>query len=171
MPILARAHKFDLDRIGAVASFICAVHCLLSGLLLGLLAILGVGFIGNPLVDWIFISVAVMVGLGAVWDGHRHHHSWKPAALFIGGLASILISHTVFNHVHAANQPLDADAIFSTVFAVAGGLMLVSFHFVNRRMHKASHCVCDEPIVPKEKSPANVSLNSSEPVVRTEVLR
>jgi len=54
--------RLNLDRIGAIASTICAVHCLLTGVAFGLLSVFGLGFIGSPEAEAGFIAFAVGVG-------------------------------------------------------------------------------------------------------------
>lgn len=116
-----------LDRVGAFASAICAVHCLLTGIAIGLLSVAGLGFLGNPIADIVFFGLALGLGSLAVWQGFRKHRSFLPMALYVGGLLSVLVAHFVLGHDHRD--------IHSTVLAVTGGLMLVAFHIVNMSLH------------------------------------
>jgi len=127
---IVRATRLDLDRIGAVASGICAVHCLVTGVAFGLLSVLGLGFLGSVPAEVAFISVALTIGTTAVVLGYRKHHSRVPAMLFCGGLVCVLVSHLVFGDGQVAHP----SSIPGTTFAVLGGLMLVAFHFVNQRL-------------------------------------
>lgn len=129
--------NLNLDKIGACASTLCAIHCLLTGAAMGLLAVLGLGFLGNPWVEISFFSVALLVGGLAVFHGKKRHHSWIPALVFLAGIACIVLSHLV-GHDHDAGAhgtPL------GTTLAVAGGLLIAAFHFVNRRMQHL-RCGC-----------------------------
>jgi hypothetical protein len=132
--------QVNLDKVGAVASAICAVHCLLTGVALGLLSIIGFGFIGTPMAEFGFISVAVVVGCWAIVHGIRKHHSLVPALIFVFGLACIAASHFALPHRHAESGPMSNAQIASTVFSVLGGLSLVSFHIVNLRLQKGCAC-------------------------------
>lgn len=132
--------QVNFDKVGAVASAICAVHCLLTGLFLGLLSIIGLGFIGSGPAEFGFISAAVLIGSWAIVHGVRKHHSYIPALIFAFGLACIATSHFVFPHRHEAHGAMTPAQIASTVFAVLGGLSLVSFHLVNLRLQKGCEC-------------------------------
>lgn len=125
-----------MDKIGAFASAACAVHCLLSGLALGLLSVLGMGFIGSTATDIAFLSVTLSVASIAIFTGMRKHRSWRPAGLFLLGVTSIVISHFVLNH---ESKDLTT-RLMTTTFAVTGGVLLVSFHILNLRLQaKCSH--------------------------------
>jgi hypothetical protein len=132
--------KMNLDKVGACASAICAVHCLLTGVALGLLSVLGFGFLGHPLVDSLFVAIAVLVGAFALRHGIRCHRSYVPAAFFTIGLFAIAAAHlsglgeVAGRHSHGLQQ---------TVLSVVGGGCLVLFHWLNLRLQKAKTC-CGE---------------------------
>ena len=134
--------RMNLDRVGAIASTICAVHCLLTGVALGLLSVMGLGFLGSATAEYAFLSVTFTVGVAAVWHGARKHHSVIPALFFVVGLTCWLTSHFAFGHGHAGHETPGG-----TAFAVLGGLCLVAFHVLNQRMsHRCgcSHCTTGE---------------------------
>ena len=137
-----------LDRIGAIASAVCAVHCLLTGVALGLLSYAGLGFMGSLTADIIFLTIAVTIAAVAIWHGVKKHHSYKPAMVFVFGLFCVMMGHFVFPHVHKANQSgLHLADILSTVFSVCGGLSFVLFHVLNLRMQHecgCKHCATGE---------------------------
>lgn len=132
--------QVNLDKVGAYASAICAVHCLLTGVALSLLSIAGLGFIGSLPAEIGFISVAVLVGSWAIVHGVRKHHSYVPALIFSLGITFIALSHFALPHEHHVNEPMTAAHMASTVFAVMGGLSLVCFHLVNQRLQKGCEC-------------------------------
>lgn len=138
--------RLNLDRIGAIASTVCAVHCLLTGVAFGLLSVFGLGFIGSPQAEFGFIAFAVIVGSFALYHGHRKHHSLVPGMIFAFGIGCMLVSHLVFRHDHAHDHPelaFDAAHLPSTLLNVLAGLSLVAFHVVNNRMQHSCgsvHC-------------------------------
>jgi hypothetical protein len=135
--------RFNVDKIGAYASAICAVHCLLTGVALGLLSVAGLGFMGSVWADATFLGVAVAVAVVAIVHGVRKHHSYRPALIFTAGLVSVVLGHFVFRHPHGTPSGFDSDQALSTFFSVLGGVCFVAFHVVNLRLqHKCgcTHC-------------------------------
>ncbi|MCE9558938.1 MAG: MerC domain-containing protein [Armatimonadetes bacterium] len=129
----------DLDRIGTFASSLCAVHCFLVAVAFGLLPVMGLGFMKDERVDRIFIVSAALIGTLAVFQGYRKHGSLKPASWFILGLSIILFSHTYMHHFHGGSMES-----LSHGFSVVGGIFLVYYHFLNRRLTKNCDCaVCN----------------------------
>lgn len=139
---MTKDRAFVLDRIGAVASLICAVHCLLVGVALSVLSVLGLGFLGNPTAELTFFSVAIVVGGLAVYAGYRHHRSKVPAIFFGLGVTLVAVSHFVLGkHDHSAAQ----DSLATTLLSVCGGFLLVLFHVLNTRMSRRCHGGCSCP--------------------------
>ena len=120
--------RVDLDKVGATASTVCAVHCFITGVAFGLLPLIGLGFFRSVWTDAAFIGIAITVGFFAVRQGIRRHGRLTPAIVFVTGLLSIVLGHFVLGH----------ESVLGTVLSVGGGLALVSFHFMNRRMTSSS---------------------------------
>jgi threonine/homoserine efflux transporter RhtA len=127
---MARSLRLDLDRMGAVASIVCAVHCAITGVALGLLSVLGLGFFGSEPVEYGFLALTGTIGVFAAAHGYRRHRSLYPAVLFLAGLLCWFVSHFAFRH----------ETLGGTLFAVGGGLCLVAYHVVNQRLaHACQH--------------------------------
>jgi hypothetical protein len=125
--------RLNLDKIGACASGICAVHCLLTGVALGVLSIMGLSWFGSVTTDVVFLTVTLSIASLAIFTGIRRHRSLIPAGLFILGVAAIVISHFVLPHDRSAKS----EGVVTTILSVGGGCCLVAFHFVNLRMRQA----------------------------------
>lgn len=132
--------RINMDKLGALASAVCAVHCLLTGVALGLLSVAGLGFVGSLATDAVFLVVALTVGTAAIVHGIRKHHSAVPALIFVGGLAMFLMGHFAFGHSHVEG-PWSWQRTMQVALSVAGGLCIVLFHVVNLRLQKS--CGCD----------------------------
>ncbi|MBI5708295.1 MAG: MerC domain-containing protein [Armatimonadetes bacterium] len=135
---MAKSTMTAWERIGVCAGTLCAVHCVLTGLALGLLSVAGLGFLKSPLVEFAFIGTAALTGLWAIQHGVRRHHSWVPAIVFVSGLALIVGSHFVFESGFGTTA---FGSGVGVAMAITGGLAVGAFHFVNRRMqHRGCSC-------------------------------
>ena len=81
-----------VDRFGAVASSLCAVHCALCALLPAAFSALGLGFLIGHEAEWVFTLVAVALGAGALVIGWRQHRSLRVAGLLAVGIIGLLAS-------------------------------------------------------------------------------
>src|SRR5437870_7866076 len=74
---------YRLDRIAMGLSGLCLVHCLATAILLGLLASAG-GFLGQPIIHEVGLTMAMVLGSIALGKGIFEHGFMMPSA--IGGL-------------------------------------------------------------------------------------
>ena len=81
-----------VDRLGAVASTLCAVHCGLCALLPVALSALGLGFLLGERAEWLFTAVAVLFATGAIVLGWRQHRSVSVVALLATGVIGLMAS-------------------------------------------------------------------------------
>lgn len=72
-----------LDRIAMGLSGLCVVHCVATAVLLGLLASAG-GFLGQPIIHEVGLTLAMIIGAFALGRGILEHGFMMPSA--IGGL-------------------------------------------------------------------------------------
>jgi hypothetical protein len=75
-----------LDRIAMGLSGLCAVHCLATAVLLGLLASAG-GLLGQPIIHEVGLSLAMILGGIALGRGIREHGFLLPCMVGFSGLA------------------------------------------------------------------------------------
>ncbi|HRK20298.1 MAG TPA: MerC domain-containing protein [Fimbriimonadaceae bacterium] len=122
-----------IDKIGACASAICAVHCALTGAALGLLSVAGLSFLREPWVEALFLLSTVVLGAWAMRHGLRRHGSWIPAAFFIAGLGLVVAKHFLLG-----DHEESAVGIWTSLL---GAGLLVTFFVLNARLpHKACGC-------------------------------
>ena len=67
-------------------SGLCAVHCVATAVLLGLLASAG-GMLGKPIIHEVGLSLAMIIGAVALGRGIREHGFLLPSAVGVTGLA------------------------------------------------------------------------------------
>lgn len=78
----------QLDRWAISLSGLCAVHCVATVILLGLVASAG-GLLGKPIIHEVGLSLAMIIGAIALGRGVRDHGFLLPSAVGIVGLATM----------------------------------------------------------------------------------
>lgn len=139
-----------LDLIGFSASALCAIHCALMPFLLIALPLIGFGFVTNPIFEFSFIFVSLIIGTFTFKHGFLNHHKkFYPIGLFITGFLIIVLSHFLLSpHSHEIN--LNSVSLFSEdnlnwIFAPAGAFLIAVSHFINRKLSKKTQsgkCNC-----------------------------
>jgi len=107
-----------LDRIAMGLSGLCAVHCVATAVILGLLASAG-GFLGKPIIHEVGLSLAMIIGAFALGRGIREHDFLLPSAvgaLGLGVMAGALSLH------ESGHEPL---------YTIAGVMILALGHRLN----------------------------------------
>ena len=77
-----------LDRLAMGLSGLCAVHCVATVVLLGLVASAG-GLLGKPIIHEIGLSLAMIIGAIALGRGVREHGFLLPSAVGAVGLTTM----------------------------------------------------------------------------------
>ena len=125
-----RAHRTTrslIDRLGAVGSLLCAVHCALLPLLIAVLPSLGVAaWLGEDF-ERGFVIFATMLGLFSVIWGYRRHGAVRALGLLLPGLAALWIG-ILYEPLHHALVP---HAIAMTF----GGTLVGMAHLANLRLN------------------------------------
>ncbi|MEO1269068.1 MAG: MerC domain-containing protein, partial [Myxococcota bacterium] len=103
-----------IDRFGAFASSLCAVHCAVSALIPAAFGALGLGFLLGHEAEWVLTLVAIAFALGTLALGWRRHRSVGVALLLVLGVVGLLVSrglemgsehhHGEAAHAHAAED-------------------------------------------------------------------
>ena len=124
-----------LDRTGATASFLCAIHCAIMPLLVTALPLLGLSFLASEPVEWALFACSAILGTLALFVGYRQHRiGWMFGVL---GVALIfLIGGRV-----AEESGIE---VWGQVLMVLGGLTMMSTHLINRKLCRACAACGDE---------------------------
>lgn len=115
------------DRLGAMAAFLCAIHCALLPFVLALLPLLGLGFLGTHAFERNFVLFACLLATATLVGGYRRHRRPLPLSLAFPGLLLLLVGV-----IFAENYSI----VLHSVMVTCGGLLLASAHFVNLRMDR-----------------------------------
>ena len=84
--------RFDriVDRFGATASFLCAVHCALLPLVFGVLPALGLAFLANHAIERAFVAFAIVLATTSLLFGLRRHGSYRAFWVLIPGIVLLV---------------------------------------------------------------------------------
>ena len=142
-----------LDSLAISMSVICAVHCLLTPVLLALLPIISTTVWVHENFHLWMVFLVVPTTSAAVFMGCRKHKDKTVAILSITGLSFILFIAIYQYSFHAANPdavcgicPSCAQLGFGNVLNVTtvlnslGGLCLTSAHFRNYKLCRRADC-------------------------------
>lgn len=118
------------DRLGVAASTLCAVHCALLPLLLGLAPALGLKFGGWVDFDQAFVVFASLLAATTLTLGYRRHRIFRAWVLLLPGLALVWLGSFTALHDHTLGH---------LGVMVAGGLLLAAAHLANLRLTHAAN--------------------------------
>ena len=113
------------DRLGATASFACAVHCALLPFVIAALPLLGLEFLADHRIERVFVLCAATLASVALLSGYRRHRRGLPLMLMVPGLALMLAGIAV---------DLDTAVVLHSVLVTCGGSLLATAHVINLRI-------------------------------------
>ena len=99
-------------------SGLCMVHCVVTAILLGLLASAG-GLLGKPIIHEVGLTLAMILGAVALGRGVREHGFFLPASVGLTGLFVMGYALTL------------RETHLEPVFTVAGVMILALGHRLN----------------------------------------
>jgi hypothetical protein len=111
-----------VDSLGASVSIACAIQCTLVPLLIGVLPLVGLGFLAGDSVEKIFLWTSIILALVSFSWGFRHHKKLYVFLFLVGGLLLIFTGRIW----------VDESSEISLV--VSGTLILAAGHLLNRRL-------------------------------------
>jgi hypothetical protein len=113
-----------LDRAGATASLLCAIHCLLAPFLAATAAAGALIFFHREL-EAFFVLSSLLVGAWSLGWGYRHHKKALVPALFVLAAAAFSVALLPGHGVVHGGAELAG--------MITGGLALAAGHLLNRR--------------------------------------
>ncbi len=120
----------QLDRLGAFASFLCAVHCLAAPFLFFWAPITAGSFLFNHQIERVFVALAAIFGVIVILTSIKLHHDRRPIYLLLGGIG--LATLGAYSEIHE-------NLIWHAVFLVSGGTLIAIAHLFNRRRVRSAH--------------------------------
>jgi hypothetical protein len=122
------------DRVGATASFLCALHCAALPFVFALLPVLGLGFLANHSFEHWFIVFATTLAVTMLLRGYGRHREPHALALLFPGLILLWLGGFVF-------EPETAGTLHA-VLVTLGGSSVALAHLVNLRLSHAHDLCC-----------------------------
>jgi len=130
------AHKIEhqhVDRVGAGASMLCAMHCMLLPVLLTALPLLGLEFLGDHDFEAGVLIFTVTLAAASLCWGHRIHRDSRTLFLLAMAVSLFLTAHQLghgdFTHA---------------ILMASGGITLVIGHVLNIKLCRSCHTCCDD---------------------------
>ena len=123
-----------IDRFGAFASMLCAVHCALLPVVFGVLPALGLGFLANHVYEQAFVGFAILLASVSLWFGLRKHGSYIAFLFLVPGIILLIIG-VVIGSDHANSG-------HAVIVSIGGTLVAVS-HLANLRLTHVHGPNCD----------------------------
>lgn len=129
MPRSASRWSRFVDRFGATASFLCAIHCALLPVVFGVLPALGLAFLADHAFERAFVGFAIVLASLSLAVGWRQHGSLRALWFLAPGIA-LLVCGLVIDGDHASPT---GHAILVSI----GGTLVALAHLVNLRLAQA----------------------------------
>lgn len=126
-----------LDKLGLATSLVCAIHCAVLPLVVGILPLIGMGFMAHGLFDWAMVGLAISVGSFSLLHGHKKHKKHAPICFFIPGIFIILISLFVLTHEDGCEHSHEGEIPYHSIIMAIGGLLVAVSHFINMKLCKS----------------------------------
>ena len=125
LPPLAQHPHRVLDRLGAMGSLLCAVHCAALPLVLAVLPAVG-ATLANPTFEIGFVAFACVLGATSLILGYRRHRVWHALACLVPGVSLLWVGVAI----DAAHGSLLAHA----AAMATGGSLIAAAHLLNLRL-------------------------------------
>lgn len=110
-----------LDTAGFIASFICAIHCAVTPLLLASLPLAGIQFFASQTFDIFMISLSFLIASISLFRGYNYHKKYTALAIVTTGFACISMGE--FGNMG-----------YTILLTVGGALLVATSHIVNHFM-------------------------------------
>lgn len=121
--VLKNLDYVSWDRVGLWLSFLCALHCIVTPLIILSIPFIARYYLAHPLVH-LFLAILIFpVGLIAFVSGFLHHRKKLILAL---GVPGVLIVAFVPYLVHGLSLPLD-----EPILMILGSVLLMAAHWGN----------------------------------------
>lgn len=124
-----------IDRVGAGASFICAVHCAALPIVIAVLPAIGLGVFANHAFERAFVTFAAILAITSLLTGFRRHRRLRAFGFLVPGIVCLLAGIAI---------DVDARPVLHAVLVSIGGTLVALSHLANLRLARRhvhdAHC-------------------------------
>jgi hypothetical protein len=113
------------DRVGATASFLCAIHCAALPLVIAVLPAIGLGFLANHKFERGFVAFASVLALTTLFLGFRRHRQFRAFWFLVPGILLLAAGMIV---------DFEQSATLHAVLVSLGGTLVAVSHVTNLRL-------------------------------------
>lgn len=124
---LTNRWSLSVDRFGAAASFLCALHCAALPILLAALPALGLGVLADHRYEQGFVVFAALLAVASLLLGARRHQRMLAFAVLVPGIALLLAG---------ARLAVEDVSHLHVVLVTLGGTLVAAAHVVNLRLSR-----------------------------------
>jgi len=128
-----------VDKLGASASFLCAVHCALLPIMVSVLPLLGLSILADEKFEIVMLALAAGLAVVSGCCGYLTHRNCWVVFSFAGALVILGLGALVFHDHHGSYHKHD-----NWLFMALGGTMLAITHIVNHRLCSRCDTCCED---------------------------
>lgn len=127
-------HKHYSEQITVFLSVLCAIHCIITPVLVVLMPVAAVYFEQYHWIEYIIVASVFILGTSSILHGYKNHHQNKmPAYIFFGGLM-LLFSAALLRFMFDVHNT--SEHLISGIGGVASGLgQLYNLKLSNQKKH------------------------------------
>lgn len=115
-----------LDKVGATLSVICAIHCVLTPIILIALPLVGLGLLADEKWEIAFLILSGALATGSNCWGYAKHKNFGPIGILSIAIALLIAGHMMDKHIIAG----------------FGGICVAFSHWFNYKLcHSCKKCL------------------------------
>ena len=113
-------HKHYAERATVFLSALCAIHCMITPVLLVIMPVAATYFEQYHWVEYILVGSVFILGTSSILHSYKHHHQNKlPAYIFFFGLMLMFAAAMLKLFFHTAENPIH---LISGISGITAGL-------------------------------------------------
>ena len=145
------AQRALYDRIGMMASSLCAIHCVLMPWLLMIAPILAGPILTDAKFENVFVALSILLAGICGYLGCSKHGKWGVMALIAAGAAILTIVRMTAPPICCLDDVSWTHAMGSAF----GGSLMAGSHFLNLKFSRQIGSEDEAPCCPSEKCSAH----------------